>query len=204
MPRYALFSLSAAAILSFGVTSMASSAALAGEARAAFTARDAAVSIHLARDGVAPWALPGDAVLLPDGPADGWPAAAIAFSILSFSASASGHGGIVDGDGWDLALYGTRNPEVPDTLPSGGLALSLHPDGGWVGGALSIDYASADAVLGEGSGLAFVASVDLLGSAGPSGAEPLLRLTYRLPAGFGPGGGGEEGQSIALRAGLRW
>ncbi|MBX6321116.1 MAG: hypothetical protein IRY94_04745 [Rhodospirillaceae bacterium] len=161
-------------------------------------------SIHLAGDGAAPWTVPGDAVLaLADG-TDGWPAVAITFSILSLSASADEHGTIAAGEGWDLALYGTRTTDAPDALPAGGMALSLHPDGGWPAASLAIDYAGDDPASGRPTGLAFVASIDLVEPEDFAGTGALLRLTWRVPTGFGAAQGDDEGQIIALRAGLAW
>jgi hypothetical protein len=133
----------------------------------------------------------------------GWPAAAAALSLVSLSAAAAGHDRIADGDGWDLSLYGAQDGDGNGGLPGGGLALSLHPGGGWPSAAFSIDYAADDGPVSAGSGLGLLASVDLLDSA-IFGSDSFMRLSYRLGAGFSPTGGGEDGQTIALRAGLKW
>jgi hypothetical protein len=131
---------------------------------------------------------------------------AAAFAVSSHTASADELSAIADGDGWDLALYAAGDPEAPGNLPGGGLAFSTRPASGWPSASLAVDYATEGAPATEGSGLGLRASLDLLEPGGELlGAEPSLRLNYRMAPGFDPVGGNDDAmQIIALRAGLRW
>jgi hypothetical protein len=131
-------------------------------------------------------------------------AAAFALTIHSPLAVAGDRDRITRGEGWDLALYGTDSDSA-GSLPAGGIALSMHANDGWPAATLSIDYADNDAPMTMGSGLGLLASVDLVeADSRVLGAQPFLRLSYRLAPGFSPTGGGDEGQLIAVRTGLRW